>query len=126
MVLNYPIGDFFIRLKNAGMAGRKEIVVPQTNLIKAVAQVLKDEGFIDKIESADGNLTVSLKYKSKSPVLMDISLKSKPGLRIYMDVDEIKAQRGGSILIVSTSKGIMSSKKAVTQSVGGEVLAEIW
>lgn len=108
------------------MAGRKEIVVPQTNLIKAVAQVLKDEGFIDKIESADGNLTVSLKYKSKSPVLMDISLKSKPGLRIYMDVDEIKAQRGGSILIVSTSKGIMSSKKAVTQSVGGEVLAEIW
>lgn len=126
MALNYPIGDFFIRLKNAAMAERKEVVVPQTNLIKAVAQVLKDEGFVDKIESADGNLTVNLTYKSKKPVLMDVSLKSKPGLRVYMDVDEIKAQRGGSMLILSTSKGIMSSKKAVSQSAGGEVLAEIW
>lgn len=126
MHANYPIGDFLIRIKNSARAGGKVVEVPTTKLIFAVAEVLKSEGFLSEVKKTDGKLELKLAYKSKQPVLMDLKLRSKPGLREYMDADKLEKFRGSSILIVSTSKGIMSSYKARKARVGGEVIAEIW
>lgn len=123
---NYPVGDFLIRVKNASLASLHELVVPNTKLIRAVAQVLKDEGFVREISEQEDGLKVSLTYKKKKPVLMNIKLVSKLGLRIYKDVDTLKSHRGASFFIVSTPKGVMSSRKAVKENLGGEAIAEIW
>lgn len=125
-MVNYPIGDFLIRLKNAGMANRGEVMTQSTKLIRAVAEVLKREGFLSEIEESKGVLKVKLAYKSKQPVLMDIKLISKLGLRVYMSVDKIKAKKGSSLYIISTPHGVLSSKEAIKKQAGGEVIAEIY
>lgn len=126
MITNYPLGDFLIRVKNAKLAQNTELSVPMTKMVKAAAEVLKDEGFLREVEQKDGVLNVSLAFKNKLPVLMDLKLVSKLGLRVYKNVDELKAHRGASIFIVSTPRGVMSSKKALKENVGGEVIAEVW
>lgn len=125
-MVNYPVGDFLIRLKNAAFAKRKDVVVPSTKLIKAVAEVLVKEGYLDKVTADNGNLIATLKYKAKEPVLMNLKLKSKLGLRVYMNVDELKAVRGSYILILSTPLGVMSSREAIKRNAGGEVIAEVY
>jgi small subunit ribosomal protein S8 len=126
MTTNYPLGDFLIRVKNAGRAGRASLTVPSTKLIRAVAQVLKDEGYFREVVENENNLDIVLAYSRKKPVLMDLKLISKLGLRIYQDVDKLKSHRGAGFLIVSTPKGIRSHKKAIKENVGGEVIAEVW
>lgn len=123
----YPVGDFLIRVKNAALAGRHEFNCPSSRLIKEVAKVLEKEGYLDKVSKKDKSLMVRLAYKRKKPVILDIKLVSRPGLRIYMGTDEIdkRERRGVSILILSTPKGIMSSNQALKQRVGGEVIAEV-
>jgi len=124
---NYPVGDFLIRVKNAANAHRESVDAPVTKFIKSIAQVLKDEGYVRDIEVKKGIIDMKLAYSRKEPVLMDIKLVSKPGLRIYKGVDEVKKhKRGASILILSTPDGVISSKKALKKGVGGEVIAEIW
>jgi small subunit ribosomal protein S8 len=123
---NYPLGDFLIRLKNASRARHKEVGLPTSKLIVAVAEVLKRQGFLTAVETKDGITTVTLAYKAKRPMLMDLKLVSKLGLRIYENADTIKKHRGASILILSSSKGILSSKEAIKEGVGGEVIAEVW
>lgn len=125
---NYPVGDFLIQIKNAAMATRKEVVTETSKLKVAVANVLKEEKILDSIDVKDKNLNVKLAFHKKEPSLIDIKLVSKPGLRKYMSVDEIagRRRRRASFLIVSTPKGVMSSKKALKENTGGEVIAEIW
>lgn len=126
MITNYPLGDYLIRLKNSARAERKEVSVPKTKLLVAVSEVLKKAGYLSEVEVKDSDLLVKLAYRSKKPVLMNVKLISKLGLRIYQNVDEIAGHRGISILIVSTPKGIMTSKDAVKNKLGGEIIAEIW
>lgn len=122
---NYHIADFLIRLKNASMANIKELTMPTTNLIEAVAKTLKDEKFLEDIKVADKKITVKLAIYMKRPVLSDVTIISKPGLRIYMNTDEIAAIKKPDIYIVSTSKGVMSGKQAVKKRLGGEIIAKV-
>lgn len=126
MHTNYPLGDYLIRLKNSALAERKEVSVPKTKLLVAVSEVLKKAGYLSEVSTDDKNLNVKLAYKSKKPVLVNIKLVSKLGLRIYQNSDEIAKHRGRSILIISSPKGILTSSEAVKQKAGGEVIAEIW
>lgn len=123
---NYPLGDFLIRIKNAALARRKEVSAKNIKFVNEVAKVLKKEGIINDIKKEKDQLRITLAYSKKEPVLLDLKLVSKPGLRIYVDVDELEARRSPSYYIISTPKGILTSKEAIKNRVGGEVIAEIW
>ena len=122
---NYPVGDFLIKLKNASMAGNKEVKVAASNKIMAIAEALKKLGFLDSAKREKDIITVALTFKNKKPMLMDVSLMSKPGLRIYMGIDEIEKKKGPSIFLITTPSGIISSRQAIKARTGGEVIAEI-
>lgn len=124
---NYRVGDFLIRVKNASMATLDEVLMPSTKLIHAVANALKEEGYLNEVVVNEGIITVKLTYSHKKPLLTDLKLVSNPGLRVYANVDKLKARKArSSFLILSTPKGIMSHKKAIKNMTGGEVIAEIW
>jgi len=124
--INYPIGDFLVRLKNAIISGNTEVSVPKTKLIKAVVDVMKKEGFFTDVKSDEKQLTVTLAIRRKEPVLMDVKLVSKPGLRVYMKVDELDSLRGPFMVILSTPMGIMSGREAIKKKMGGEVIAKLY
>lgn len=124
--INYSIGDFLIRIKNTTLARKKELEVDNTKLIESVAEVLKKEGILTEITKKGGKLIVKPAYRKKEPILMDLKLVSRPGLRIYMSTDELAAIKGPSIFILSTSKGAMTSLEAIKKRIGGEIIAEIW
>jgi small subunit ribosomal protein S8 len=124
---NYRAGDFLIRVKNIALSGRGELSVQNTKFIEAIAKALKEEGYLQEITAKDGVLNAKLAYSHKEPVLSDLRLVSKPGLRVYKGKDELKGRKkGSSILILSTPKGIMSHKNAIKNNIGGEVIAEVW
>lgn len=123
--MNYPIGDFLIRLKNASLAGRKSVVTDSSKLVKAVAQVLEKEGYLTDIVEKEGKLSVKLAFRKKSPILVDVVLISKPGLRVYMGKEDLDSIKGPSIFILSTSQGVLSGRQAVKKGLGGEVIAKI-
>ncbi|OGM06069.1 30S ribosomal protein S8 [Candidatus Woesebacteria bacterium GWB1_43_5] len=125
-MVNYSIGDFLVRLKNAAISGKSELTLPSTKLIESVAKVLKDEGFVGSVSNDAGMLTVTVAKYAKEPVLLGLSLVSRPGLRRYMKFRELASKRGPEIYIISTPQGVMSSKKALKKVIGGEVLAKIW
>ena len=124
-VINYPVGDFLIRIKNASIAGKKTVVAKRTNLIVDVAKTLKKLGFLESIETDKENITVKLQYQNKQPLLTDVKLVSKPGLRIYISADELEKIKKPTFLIITTSKGVFSKDEALKKRVGGEVIAEI-
>ncbi|HKB88445.1 MAG TPA: 30S ribosomal protein S8 [Patescibacteria group bacterium] len=124
-VTNYPVGDFLIKLKNASMAGNKEVKTHISNKVLAIAEALKKLGYLDTVKKQEEILTVTLAFKNKKPLLMDVTLMSKPGLRIYMKVDEIEKKKGPSIFLITSPNGIISSRQAVKTRTGGEVIAEI-
>ena len=121
----YPVGDFLIRIKNASLANKKEVEVFSSKFVKEVAKTLKEEGFLNTIEEKKGKIKVTLAFSHKKPVVMDIKLVSRPGLRLYKNVDELEKIKRPTIFLISTPKGVLSSKKAIKQRVGGEILAEI-
>ena len=123
--IDYPVGDFLIRVKNAARARKREMVVSKTKAVKAVADVLKKEGILESVTEKKGELTVKIAFRRKEPVLLDLKLVSTPGLRIYMGIDELEKIRKPSILILSTSKGVMSSREALKVRLGGEVIVEV-
>lgn len=123
---NYPVGDFLIRIKNVAMAKNKEVKITSNKQLVAVAEALKKMGFVDTVKNEKGILTITLTFKNKKPRIMDIKLISKPGLRVYMGVDELEEKKGPSIFLVSTPKGVVSSLAAIKNRVGGEVIAEIY
>lgn len=123
---NYQVADFLIRLKNAAMAGRKEVEFKSTKLVLAVAKTLKDEGFLDSVEQdKEGKITVKLSIFAKKPVLKDLKIVSRPGLRIYINTDGLNSKRGPETYILSTNKGVMSDRKALKMGVGGELIAKV-
>ena len=123
---NYPIGDFLIKIKNAAMSGNREVEVVATNFIVSVANVLKKLGYLEEVKKKDNILRVVLAFHKKEPVLINLKLVSRPGLRTYINFDELSKRKGASFLIISSPKGVMSSKEALKSAVGGEVIAEVW
>ncbi|QLG69784.1 MAG: SSU ribosomal protein S8p (S15Ae) [Candidatus Woesebacteria bacterium] len=122
---NYTVGDFLITIKNAALANKKTVEVKESKMTKAVAEALLKLGFLSSVEPKDGLLFVSLAYKKKAPILSDIKLVSKPSLRVYWDLKKLKEYRSPAVLLLSTSKGILSSKEALKEGLGGEVIAEV-
>ncbi len=127
VVTNYSAGDFLIRIKNSAMAGRTELNLANTKFISAIAKALKDEGYLSEVKLDKGILTVKIAQAHKKPILGNLKLISKPGLRVYQSIDKLKSRKAeSSILVLSTPKGIMSNAKAIKNNVGGEVIAEVW
>lgn len=129
--MNYVIGDFVIQLKNASLAHKKVIVTPYANLSKAVAHVLKKEGFLDEIkeETIDGHrmLSVSLRFQNRKPAITNVHLVSKPSLRTYVKPGEISRKQGrATTAVLSTNIGVLTGKEAIKKGVGGELLFQIW
>ncbi|KKQ92048.1 MAG: ribosomal protein S8, small subunit ribosomal protein S8 [Microgenomates group bacterium GW2011_GWC1_39_7b] len=125
-ITNYSVGDFLIKVKNAAMAKNKKIEVYGNRKIVAIAEALKKLGYLDEVKKDKQALSISLAFKNKKPLLIDLRLVSKPGLRIYLGVDEIASKKGPSTFIISTPKGILSSRESIKTRTGGEVIAEIW
>ena len=131
MQISDSIGDMLTRIRNANSAKHDTVKVPASNMKKAIAQILVDEGYIKNYklieDGKQGVIRVTLKYgEGKSQVITGLRRVSKPGLRIYSNVEEMpKVMKGLGVAIVSTSKGIMTDKKARLANVGGEVLAFI-
>ena len=132
MHITDPIADMLTRIRNANNAKHDTVDVPASNMKKAIAQILLEEGYIKNFQLIDdgtqGVIRITLKYNAgKEKVLSGLRRVSKPGLRVYAGADELpKVLRGLGIAIVSTSKGIMTDKKAREAHVGGEVLAFVW
>ena len=132
MQVTDTIADIRTRIRNASSAKRATVDVPAANVKKAITQILLDEGYIKSFQVVEdgkqGIIRITLKYTdSKAPVITGLRRVSKPGLRIYSScADMPKVRKGLGIAIVSTSKGIMTDKKARELNVGGEVLAYVW
>ena len=123
--MNYLLGDFLIRFKNAVMSGNKKFTAKETKLIRNTAECLKRMGYIGDIVKKENNLEMQVAYKSKMPVLIDLKVVSRPGLRIYASVDQLEKRRKPSTLVLSTPQGVLSAKEAIKARVGGEVITEI-
>ena len=132
MQITDPIADMLTRIRNANSAKHETVDVPVSNMKKAIADILLEEGYIKSYEIIDdgkqGMIHITLKYgANKEKVISGLQRVSKPGLRVYAGCEELpKVLKGLGIAIVSTSKGIMTDKEARRQNVGGEVLAFIW
>lgn len=132
MVVSDPIADLLTRIRNANMVNHDRIEVPGSKIKKAIVQILKDEGFVRDFEWVEnghqGIIRVYLKYgPSKSKVVAGLRRISRPGLRVYAKKDQVPKVLGGlGIAVLSTSRGIMTDKKARQEGVGGEVLCYIW
>ncbi len=126
-----PIADMLTRIRNANRVGRRLVQVPKSKICTGIAQVLKDEGYIEEYDVVDdgkqGQIRVKLKYSlSGEKVIHEIDRASKPGRRLYNKVDELpRVLNGMGIAVVSTSKGVMSDRKAREQNVGGELICVI-
>lgn len=133
MVMTDPIADFLTRVRNANTAMKKSVDIPNSNMKVSLSQILKDEGFIKDYEviadqdSVKKNIRVYLKYDNKTRVISGLKRISKPSLRVYVGKDEIPKVLGGlGVAILSTSKGVMTDKKARREGMGGEVLCYVW
>jgi small subunit ribosomal protein S8 len=130
MSMSDPIADMLTRIRNAQMVEKSTVSMPASKVKTAIAQVLKDEGYIDgfQIKTADGKseLEIALKYYAGRPVIERIERVSKPGLRIYRGRDALpQVQNGLGVAIVTTPKGVMTDRKARATGVGGEVLCYV-
>lgn len=130
--MNYKIADFIIRIKNAASAKRHEVVLPYSNINKEIGKVLVKERFLEDIkeETIDSKkiLIAKIAYEGRSPVLTDVSIESKPSLRVYSKKSAINktGKRGLNTAILSTNKGVMTGKEAWKKGVGGELLFKVW
>ena len=132
MQITDPVADMLTRIRNANTAKHESVDVPASNLKKAIAQILLDEGYIKSFEVVEdgtqGIIRIQLKYLAgKEKVISGLRRVSKPGLRVYAGADELpRVLKGLGIAIISTSKGVMTDKAARAAHVGGEVLAFVW
>lgn len=132
MNITDPIADLLTRIRNASSAKHATVDIPASNMKKAIAQILVDEGFVKGYTVKEDNkqdvITITLKYtENMQPVLTGLRRISKPGLRIYTNCEDMpKVLKGIGTAIVSTPKGVMTDKKARKENVGGEVLAFVW
>ena len=131
MQITDPIADMLTRIRNANAARHATVDVPASKMKKAIAEILLDEGYIKNFEltpdGGQGTIKITLKYNDKEQVIKGLRRVSKPGLRIYVGAEDLpRVLKGLGIAIISTSKGVMTDKKARAANVGGEVLAFIW
>ena len=130
MSMQDPISDMLTRIRNAQAADKATVTMPSSGIKAAIAQVLKDEGYVSDFQvDKDGSkssLTVSLKYFQGKPVIEKIQRRRRPGLRIYRGKNDLpKVNNGLGVVIMSTSKGVMSERKARELGEGGEVLCYV-
>ena len=132
MQITDPVADMLTRIRNANTAKHESVDVPASNLKKAIAQILLDEGYIKSFEVVEdgtqGIIRIQLKYLAgKEKVISGLRRVSKPGLRIYASAEDMpRVMNGLGVAIVSTSKGLMTDKQARKSNIGGEVLAFVW
>ena len=132
MVVTDPIADMLTRIRNASTAKHETVDIPASNMKKAIADILLEEGYIKAVsvieDGKQGVIKVTLKYvDGKTPVITGLRRVSKPGLRIYSNAEDMpKVMKGLGIAIISTSKGVMTDRQARKEHIGGEVLAYIW
>lgn len=131
MNMTDPIADMLTRIRNAVRARHTRVLIPASNLKAAIAQILKEEGYIRDFEvikdSPQGTIRISLRYVEKRPVLTQLKRISKPGLRVYTRRDGIPLVRGGvGTAIISTPRGVMTGRKAYQLGLGGEVICYVW
>ena len=132
MTMTDPIADMLTRIRNANTAGHSTVDIPASKMKKAIAQILKDEGYIKEFEiiedSVQDTIRITLKYgANKEKVINGIKKISKPGLKVYAKANDIPKVLGGlGIAIISTSKGVVSDKEARKLGVGGEVICYVW
>lgn len=132
MQITDTIADMLTRIRNASSAKHESVDIPASSIKKAIAKILMDEGYVRNVELIDdgkqGMIRILLKYTgNKQNVIAGVKRISKPGLRVYANKDQLPKVLGGlGIAIISTSKGIMTDKKARNEGVGGEVLAFVW
>lgn len=130
-VVSDPVADMLTRIRNANKMRHKSLSVPASKLKLEITRILKDEGFIReykyKEDNKQGQLTIYLKYIDKEKTIDNLKRISKPGLKVYVNKDEIPEVLGGfGIAILSTSKGVMTGKEALQRHLGGEVICYIW
>ena len=130
MSMSDPLADLLTRIRNAQMVSKATVLVPSSKVKIAIAQVLKDEGYIDgfqvKTEAGKSELEIALKYYAGRPVIERIERVSRPGLRVYKGRDSIpQVMNGLGVAIVTTPKGVMTDRKARATGVGGEVLCYV-
>lgn len=133
MSVTDPIADMLTRIRNAIMVRHDSVSIPLSNMKRGIAQILKDEGFIEDFEvnsgvSTQGEIKVYLHYRDKDePAISGLKRVSRPGLRVYVQKGEIPRYYGGlGVSILSTSKGVMTGKRAWREGVGGELLCYVW
>lgn len=132
MTMTDPIADLLTRIRNALIAGHKTVSVPASNIKKEIVRIMKDEGYVEDFVVRDdemqGIIEIKLKYgPKKKKVIQGMERVSKPGRRVYCGKDEIPlVLRGLGINILSTSKGLMTGNASRENSVGGEILCNIW
>ncbi|TSC66748.1 MAG: rpsH [Microgenomates group bacterium Gr01-1014_80] len=139
-MVNDPVADVLIRIKNGYMAGKVETIVPYSKLVFNLCKLLEKEGFVQGVDYTPGvssevksghhtgsDIMVTLKYEGKQPALTEVKRVSKPGLRVYKGVKEIhRVLNGYGIAVISTPKGLMTDREARKAGMGGEVMAEVW
>ncbi|MCD7728318.1 MAG: 30S ribosomal protein S8 [Clostridia bacterium] len=127
-----PIADMLTRIRNAIMVKKETVEIPSSNMKKAIADIMLAEGYVSDVKLVEdgynGKLVITLKYINKNQsVINALRRASKPGLRLYTDVENMpRVMNGMGIAIISTNKGIMTNKQAKAENVGGEVLCYIW
>ena len=135
MTISDPISDMLARIRNGLIAGYEQVTIPSSTVKAAIAEILKEEGFIEDYHLTDDhpqpNLIINMKYvgerKERHPVIREMKRVSKPGRRIYRGATELPWVRSGmGIAIVTTSKGVMTAQQARRMGVGGEVLCYVW
>ena len=131
MSMQDPIADMLTRIRNGQAASKAKVSIPSSRLKRAIAQVLKDEGYIHdfSVEEGDGkpSLNVVLRYYQGAPVIRELKRVSRPGLRVYQSRDTLPKVKGGlGVAVVSTSKGVMSDRAARSAGHGGEVLCFVY
>ena len=131
MQITDPIADMLTRIRNANSAKHASVDIPASKMKKAIADILLEEGYVKNVQlvedGAQGVIRVTLKYNGNEKIISGLRRVSKPGLRVYAGADELPKVLGGlGVAVISTSKGIMTDKKARAAHVGGEVLAFVW
>jgi small subunit ribosomal protein S8 len=130
--MNHQVSDFIIRIKNAALARRREIVLPYSNINKEVGRVLAKIGYLENVKETEENgqktIKAMVKYEKRLPVVSGVLIISKPSLRVYGSTRKIIdiEKRGRKTAIVSTSQGVMTGKEAIKKKIGGEILFAIW
>lgn len=126
-----PIADFLTRIRNASTAGHRSVDIPASKLKERLADILKDQGFIEDVERVNdgpqGTLRLKLRYVDGAPAVLGLRRVSRPGLRRYATVVDLPRVRNGlGIAVISTSHGLMTDKEARSRNVGGEILCYVW